>query len=309
MMTAIGAISLIYVKRLIKMADIIAASSIEGLMGTDMAYSKRIQEIRNQEGQKVSAKNLRSLLKDSKILKSHKKCSKVQDAYSLRCIPQVHGAVRDAYNYAAKIIENEMNSSTDNPLVFPETGEVISGGNFHGQTVAIPMDALKIAVSALASISERRLYKLMNENETGLYPFLSKDAGLNSGFMMLQVTAASLVSENKILSHPASVDSIPTSLGQEDHVSMGTIAARKLMEVIENTADVLSIELFAAMMALRFREPLISSLALNGLKKFFFKRIKAVDCDRPFYKDIEKINKMLLNGDFNKEISKYVEIK
>ena len=307
-MTSIAALNIIYADNLIKTADIVAAASVDALRGTDIAFRKDIQEIRNQEGQKVSASNLRRLLRGSQIRKSHKHCGRVQDAYSIRCIPQVHGAVRDCFQYASKIIENEMNSTTDNPLVFLNSKEVISGGNFHGETIAIPIDALKIAISEIASISERRTYRLIDHHETGLSPFITPDAGLNSGFMMLQVTAASLVSENKILSHPASVDSIPTSLGQEDHVSMGTIGARKLAEVVQNSADVLSIELFASMNAINMRKPLKSSKPISELYREFSAVIKPVTRDRAFYRDLEIIRKMVLNGDIVKIIQKNINI-
>lgn len=307
-MTSIAGIALIRTLQLIKTADIAAAASSDALRATDTAFRKDIQDIRNQKGQKESAYNLRNLMKNSGLRKAHLKCGRIQDAYSVRCTPQVHGAVRDAYNYARDIVEREMNSSTDNPLVITDKHEVVSGGNFHGETIAIPVDALKIAVSELASISERRLYRLMDENETGLKPFITNDPGLNSGFMMLHVTAASLVSENKILSHPASVDSIPTSLGQEDHVSMGTIGARKLAEVVDNTADVLSIELFAALSALRMHSGKTSPV-LEAMKRSFFRKIRPADKDRPFYRDIEKIRPMLLDGLFCKVANKYFKLK
>ncbi len=309
MMTSLGAISLIYSDILLKTTDIIAAVSVDALKGTTVAFKKNIQEIRSHKGQIDSAKNLINLLKGSEIRKSHLHCNKVQDAYSLRCIPQVHGASREAYFYAKRIIEKEMNSSTDNPLVFLDTEEVISGGNFHGQMIAIPLDTMKMAISEIANISDRRTYRLIDEKETGLYPFLTKNAGLNSGFMMMQVTGAALVSENKILSHPASVDSIPTSLGQEDHVSMGTIASRKLYEVIENTAYVLAIELFAALMAIYYRKPLKSSKAIDNLMRKFFKKIKPINKDRAFYKDMEKIKQMILNGEIINYIEEYIKLK
>lgn len=307
-MTSIASIALIKSEHLIKTADIAAAASSDALRATDTAYRKDIQDIRNQKGQKASAYNLRNLMKHSGLRNAHRKCGRIQDAYSVRCTPQVHGAVRDAYEYARGIVEREMNSSTDNPLVMTQRNEVVSGGNFHGETIAIPVDALKIAISELANISERRLYRMMDANETGLKPFLTNDPGLNSGFMMLHVTAASLVSENKILSHPASVDSIPTSLGQEDHVSMGTIGARKLVEVIDNTTDVLSIELFAALSALNMHKGK-SSPVLEDVKRHFFRHLKPADRDRPFYHDIEKISPMLAEGKFIKIVNKHFKLK
>jgi len=253
--------------------NIVAAASADALLSTDLPFEKRISNIRNHKGQVDSAYNIYNLLKGSQIRKSHKKCSKVQDPYSIRCIPQVHGAAREVFYFAKGIVEREFNSSTDNPLVFIKEKEVVSGGNFHGQIIATALDSLTIGLCELGNISDRRLYRLLDTNQTGLYPFLIKDVGLNSGFMMLQVTTAALVSENKVLAHPASVDSIPTSLGQEDHVSMGTISARKLKSVIENNFYILSIELFAAMTSLYLRKPLLSSKPLNELLNWFLRML------------------------------------
>ena len=309
MMTAVAGRSLILSEILLKTADIAAAVSADALLSTTTPFEKRITDIRSHGGQHESAENMRNLLKDSPMRESHRKCSKVQDPYSIRCIPQVHGAAREAHRFAKEIIETEFNSSTDNPLVFIKEGDVVSGGNFHGEMIAIPVDTLKMGLSELANISDRRLYRLMDPLQTNLPPFLSKQAGLNSGFMMLQVTTAALVSENKILSHPASVDSIPTSLGQEDHVSMGTIGARKLSEVAYNTASVLAIELFAGMTALKLREPLRSSPVIDDLKKFFFSKIKPIDKDRPFYEDIERITAMVANGEIAERVEKKLKLK
>ncbi|PIP14547.1 MAG: histidine ammonia-lyase [bacterium (Candidatus Stahlbacteria) CG23_combo_of_CG06-09_8_20_14_all_34_7] len=309
MMTSVAGRCLIESEILLKTADIAAAISADALLSTTTPFEKRITELRNHRGQRESAENMINLLFGSPLRESHRKCDKIQDAYSIRCIPQVHGASREAYYFAKNIIEIELNSSTDNPLVFIEDNEVVSGGNFHGEMIAIPIDTLKIGISEIANISDRRLYRLMDPIETNLSPFLSKNAGLNSGFMMLQVTTASLASENKILSHPASVDSIPTSLGQEDHVSMGTIGARKLSEVIKNTAGVLAIEIFAGLTALSMRSPLKSSKPLNELKKYFFRKIKPIENDRAFYKDIEKISEMVLSGEIVSVVEKYVKLK
>lgn len=309
MMTSVGAVGMILSMRLLKTADIIAALSIDALSGTAAAFDKHIQDIRPHKGQADSAYNLRTLMKNSIIWKNHKHCRKVQDAYSLRCIPQVHGASREAFAYALRAIEIEMNSSTDNPLVFIDKGSVVSGGNFHGQMIAIPMDTMGIAMSELGNLSDRRIYRLIDPDETGLYPFLVRNAGINSGFMMLQVTSASLVSENKVLASPASIDSIPTSLGQEDHVSMGTISARKLLDIIDNTADILAIELFAAMTALKLKEPLKTSPVLEQVKKYFFSIIKPVKDDRIYYRDIEKIRPMILSGVLNNIVDKNFKLK
>ena len=235
-------------------ADILAAMSLEALQGSASPFDERVHKIRPHKGQLAVAGNLRKLLEGSEIMDSHRDCGKVQDSYSLRCVPQVHGASRDALAYCAFTIEVELNSVTDNPLVF-DNGDIISAGNFHGQPLALAMDFAAIALAELASISERRTYLLL-EGHDGLPKLLMKDTGINSGFMIPQYTAAALVSENKILCHPASVDSIPTSLGQEDHVSMGSISALKLLSVLQNVEHVLAVEFLTVAQALDFRAPL-----------------------------------------------------
>lgn len=248
--------------RILKVADLLGAMSLEALQGSNKPFDKRIHEIRPHSGQQTVAKNVRHLLADSEILESHRNCGKVQDPYSLRCIPQVHGASRDAIAHCINTVETEINSVTDNPLVFPG-GDIISGGNFHGQPLALVLDYAAIALAELASISERRTYLLL-EGHDGLPTLLMEETGINSGFMIPQYTAAALVSENKVLCHPASVDSIPTSLGQEDHVSMGSIGALKLLNVFKNVEQVLAIEMFTAAQALDFRKPLKPG---NGVEK------------------------------------------
>jgi histidine ammonia-lyase len=242
---------------------------------------------------------LRKLLAASKLRESHRDCGRVQDAYSLRCMPQVHGAVRDALAYCARVFEIEMNSAVDNPLVFVTKGsggDIISGGNFHGEPVAFALDFLGIALSSLAGISERRLERLVNPalNE-GLPPFLAAGAGLNSGFMMAQVTAAALVSENKVLAHPASVDSITTSGNKEDYVSMGMTAAIKLQKILQNTTNVLAIEALAAAQALDFRAPLTSSPKLESSKAIIRGLSAALETDRVLAGDFGKIAAMILS--------------
>jgi histidine ammonia-lyase len=254
LMSAYGAWILERALRLEKIADLIAAMSLEALQGSIRPYDERIQAVRPHPGPAVVAKNVRALLVESEILESHRHCGKVQDPYCLRCVPQVHGASRDALNHCRVILETEINSATDNPLVF-EGGDVISGGNFHGQPLALALDYAAIALAEFASISERRTYLLL-EGHDGLPMLLMAETGINSGFMVPQYTAAALVSENKVLAHPASVDSIPTSLGQEDHVSMGSISALKLLMVFENVEHVLAIELLTAAQALDYRRPL-----------------------------------------------------
>jgi len=237
-----------------KQADLLAAMSLEALQGSAVPFDERIHLLRPFNGQRDVAANVRALLQGSEIMESHRDCGKVQDPYCLRCVPQVHGASRDALAHAIAMIETELNSVTDNPLVFLD-GDILSGGNFHGQPLALAMDYAALALAELASISERRTYLLL-EGHDGLPRLLMQDTGVNSGFMIPQYTAAALVSENKVLCHPASVDSIPTSLGQEDHVSMGSISALKLLGVLRNVEHVLAVELLTAAQALDFRSPL-----------------------------------------------------
>jgi histidine ammonia-lyase len=249
--TAIAVAGLIGAKRLAKTADIAVALSLEALRGSSKPFDARIHALRPHPGQIETAKNVRQLLRGSKVLPSHAHCEKVQDPYCLRCAPQVHGAVRDAIRYAEAVLVREMNSVTDNPLLFPDDGDVLTGGNFHAEPVAFAADMLAIATAELANIAERRIENMVNPDLSGGLPaFLAAAPGLNSGLMIAQVTAAALVSENKTLAHPASVDSIPTSAGKEDHVSMATWAARKLLRVVENTEHVFAIELIAAAQAL-----------------------------------------------------------
>jgi histidine ammonia-lyase len=265
MMLAYAAYILEKALQLMLSADILAAMSLEALQGSIRPFDARIHDLRPHPGQIKVAENVRNLLAQSEILESHRDCGKVQDPYCLRCVPQVHGASRDAINYAANVVEIELNSVTDNPIVFDD--DIISGGNFHGQPLALALDFVAIALAELASISERRTYLLL-EGHDGLPKLLMKETGINSGFMIPQYTAASLVSENKVLCHPASVDTIPTSLGQEDHVSMGSIAAVKLLRVLRNTEYVLAIELLTACQALDFREPLKPGVGVSLCHEF-----------------------------------------
>lgn len=262
LMAAYGAFILEKAARFVKVCDIIAAMSLEALQGSARPFDERIHSVRPHPGQIAVAGNIRKLLAGSKILESHKDCGKVQDPYSLRCVPQVHGASRDALAYATSVVETEINGVTDNPLVF-ENGDIVSGGNFHGQPLAFALDFAAIALAELGSISERRTYLLL-EGHDGLPKLLMKETGINSGFMIPQYTAAALVAENKVLCHPASVDSIPTSLGQEDHVSMGSISATKLLTVFENVERILAIELLTAAQALDFRRPLLAGQGMEA---------------------------------------------
>jgi len=265
-MTAIGVLVLLHAERLLGTASVVAAMTTEAMLGTDVAFSEAYQQARPHPGQVRVAAQLRHLLRDSALMRSHHPdAHKVQDPYSIRCVPQVHGAVADALTYARSVLQIEVNSATDNPLVFPDGadvdpttsstagGRVISGGNFHGQPVALAMDVLAIAMAELGSISERRIAQLIDGRLSGLPPFLVENAGLNTGMMLHQYAAAALVSENKVLAHPASVDSIPTSANQEDHVSMGPIAARQAREIVRNVEQVIGLELLCAAQGLDFR--------------------------------------------------------
>lgn len=303
LMGGYGAFILEKALNLLKVADLLGAMSLEALQGSIKPFDKRIHEIRAHKGQQVVARNVRELLRDSEILESHRNCGKVQDPYSLRCIPQVHGASRDAIAHCVQTVETELNSVTDNPLVFPN-GDIISGGNFHGQPLALVLDYAAIALAELASISERRTY-LMLEGHDGLPQLLMEETGINSGFMIPQYTAAALVSENKVLCHPASVDSIPTSLGQEDHVSMGSIGALKLLNVYKNVEQVLAIEMFTAAQALDFRKPLKPGRGVEEAHGYIREHIAHADEDH-FFKDEINQAVQLLN---DKKLLDHLELK
>jgi histidine ammonia-lyase len=287
-MLAIGILAADRLLRLARTADVVAAMTIEAALGTDAPFDERLQRLRPHPGQAVSAANLRTLLAGSPILASHRDSPHlVQDAYSLRCAPQVHGAVRDAHTYAAGVLSIEANAVSDNPIVLPDAGEVRAGGNFHGMPVAIALDTLAAATVSLASISERRLYRLTDPKKSnGLPPFLVNASGLNSGFMLVQYTAASLVSECKTLAHPASVDSIPSSAGQEDHVSMGMTAARHAREIVGNAETVLALEALAAAQALDLRSPLEPGAATRAAHDAVRDRVTFYEADREFSRDI-----------------------
>jgi histidine ammonia-lyase len=299
-MLAVGTLSLMAAQTLADTADVLGAMTLDALHGTDVAFDARIHAARPHPGQVKVAANLRRLIAGSEIRESHKDCGRVQDAYSLRCIPQVHGAVRDTLEFCRKTFEIEMNSAVDNPLVFVKgegEGDIISGGNFHGEPLAFALDYMAIALSALAGISERRIERLVNPalNE-GLPPFLAPHAGINSGFMMPQVTAAALASENKVLAHPASVDSITTSGNKEDYVSMGMGAAIKLKRVVANTTSVLAIEACAAAQALDFLAPLKSSGALQKAHAAIRKVSPKIEQDRVFAEDFVKLAELVRQG-------------
>lgn len=293
MMTAVGVLTLLKGERLSDLADMAGALSCEAAFATPVAFDEDLQKARKHKGQAITAKNLIQLMKNSQIREFHKACPKVQDPYSFRCMPQVHGAVRDALSYVRSVLKIEINSATDNPLIFPEKKKVISGGNFHGEPVALVLDFLGIVLSELANISERRIACLMDPNITDLPAFLINQPGINSGLMMAQTTAAALVSENKVLAHPASVDSIPTSLNQEDHVSMGTIAARKAREIANNTEEVLAIEFLCAYQGINFRAPLKPGLGTNKIFNRIKQRVKEIKEDRILVGDLVKIKELM----------------
>jgi histidine ammonia-lyase len=283
---AVGALAIADSRRLLDAADVICALTLDAMAGTDAAFDPAVHAARPHPGQGVSATRLLELLVGSEIRESHRECGRVQDAYSLRCSPQVHGAARDALEHAHRVLEIELNSATDNPMVFAE-GRLISGGNFHGAPIAAVFDYLAATLTDLASISERRLARMVDTALSGLPRFLSPDAGLNSGFMMVQVSAAALVSECKTLAHPASVDSIPTSAGQEDHVSMSTWAARKLARVVELTQQVLGMEYLAAVQALEFQRPLKTSPALEIAAERLREAVPRLGDDRYMASDMD----------------------
>ena len=293
-MTAVGALVVHDAALLMKAADIAAAMSLEALRGTRTAYDERIGRIRPHPGQLASSANLLKLTADSRIMESHENCGKVQDAYSLRCVPQVHGASKDAVRRARETIEIEMNSATDNPLIFPDTGEVISGGNFHGQPVALVMDYLKTALAEIGSISERRVNRMLDAHLSDLPPFLTAYPGVDSGLMITQYTAAALVSENKVLAHPACVDSIPTSANQEDHVSMGTIAARQSREILENSRHVIAIEMLVAAQGLDFLKPLEPGVGVQAAYKAVRAEVPHLEEDRVPAEDIATVYRLLV---------------
>ncbi len=305
-MTAIGAKALYKAINLVKNSDIAASMTLEALKGTKKAFDKRIHEKRAYKGQKDTAENMRKILVESEIMESHKDCGKVQDSYTLRCIPQVHGPVRDTINYVKSMLEIEMNSATDNPMVFADDEELVSGGNFHGESVAFLMDFLRITIAELGNISERRIERLVNPALSELPAFLVKEGGLNSGFMLSHVTAAALVSENKVLSHPASVDSIPTSANKEDHVSMGTIGARKTLEVVENVETIIGIEFLTAAQALEFLKPLRPAKPLIPVIEKIRESIPCWDKDRYMADDIDKITEMVRENTLIDEIEKII---
>jgi histidine ammonia-lyase len=307
MMTAFASLIVYESQLLVKLADIACALSVEALKGTDTAFDERIHKLRPYPGQLASARNLRLLMKGSEIRESHRhNDDRVQDAYSLRCAPQVHGASRDALEYVADKVSIEINSANDNPLIFPKEKQHLEGGNFHGQPMALAMDFAAIALSELANISERRIERMVNGALSRLPRFLTKNGGLNSGLMIAQYTAASLVSENKVLAHPASVDSIPTSANQEDHNSMGSIAAQKCLRILMNAQTVNAIEMMTAAQAIDFHKPLRCGKGTDAAYRTIRKRVSFLDHDRIIHDDIQKMLSLVADGSILTAVEKSV---
>lgn len=300
-MTSVGTLAVYDAMNLLKAQDIVAAMTVEGLRGITDAYYHRVHEVRPQVGQIKTAKNMLRILEGSSLTTKQGEL-RVQDAYTLRCIPQIHGASKDAVDYVKRVIEIEINSATDNPVIFTEEDRVISGGNFHGQPVALAMDFLGIALSEVANVAERRIERLVNYQLNDLPAFLTKIGGLNSGFMIAQYSAAALVSENKILAHPASVDSIPSSANQEDHVSMGTIGARKARSIIYNASRVVGIEYLAAAQAIYLRGEVTLGKGTAPAYKLIRENIKPLEEDRIMYIDINKASELVTSGNLVKVV-------
>jgi histidine ammonia-lyase len=299
-MAAVGALALYRAERITRLADVAGAMTVEGLKGTPVAFDERIHAARAHAGQQEVAAHLRELISDSEIRASHlKNDPRVQDAYSLRCIPQVHGAVRDALAHARGVVEIETGSATDNPLVFPDTGEVLSGGNFHGAPLALVFDYAAMAMTDLMSISERRIDRLVNPDANeDLPPFLTSQAGISSGFMMMQIVAASLLNEAKVLAHPASIDNVPTDGGKEDHVSMGMTAATKLRALVELAETITAIELITAAQALEYRKPLRPGRGVLPAYEIVRRHVPPLTVDRAMSAEIEAVAHSIRNGEF-----------
>lgn len=287
------------IRRIFDAAIIAGALSVDAALGSDTPFDARVHQARNQVGQVECAQRFRSLLAGSEIRESHRDCSRVQDPYSLRCQPQVMGACLDSIHHGEQILFREANSVSDNPLVFSDDDSILSGGNFHAEPIAMVADQLAVAVSEIGALSERRLALLIDQHLSDLPPFLVSDGGLNSGFMIPQVTAAALASENKQLAVPASVDSLPTSANQEDHVSMATYAARRLRTMCDNVAGIVAIEILAACQGIDFRKPLKTSGPLQSVYEKIRNHVEFYEEDRPFHEDIQRVTQMILSGEIN----------
>jgi len=295
---AIGLITWHRAKQLLDMADLAGAMSLEALKGSPVAFDARIHQARPHRGQLQVAERLSRFLRESEIRKSHIDCGRIQDAYSLRCMPQVHGPVRECLEYVRNVAAIEINSATDNPLVFADTGEVLSGGNFHGQSLGLALDFLTISLSVLANIAERRIERLLNPEYGDLPAFLADNPGLNSGFMIAQVAAAALASENKVLSHPASVDSIPTSGNKEDHVPMAMGAALKLKQVVANLERIVAIEFLCAAQGIDYLRPLKAGVTVEAAYEHIRRHVSHLSVDRVLSADIERMIEMMKEETF-----------
>lgn len=305
-MLALGALALVEAKKILKLADIISCLTLDAVRGTSSAFNEKISLLKPHPGQLDVSRNLLKIINGSEIVHSHKDDGKVQDPYSLRCIPQVHGACRQTIRHTEEVFNIELNSVTDNPLVFADTNEVISGGNFHGEALALSMDYLAMGLSEICNIAERRVEKMMNPNFSDLPAFLTKNSGLNSGLMIAHVTMAALASENKYLCHPASVDSIPTSTDKEDHVSMGVTSGRKLHEVLSNVQYGLAIELLCNTQGIEFLRPLKTSPALEKVIVLVRKHVQPIEEDRVFHKDIENLTKLIKSNELIREVESVI---
>lgn len=296
-MCALASKAIVECENLVRVADLLCAMSLDGLRGSTKAFDEELHSLKPHAGNIKVAKNIRNLIKGSKILESHKGCHRVQDPYSFRCAPQVHGAVRQSLAHAKQVVETELQAVTDNPIIFADRNEVISGGHFHGEALAMVMDYLAIGMSELCNISERRVVKLVNPEFSELPVFLTKNPGLNSGLMIAQYTSAALVSENKVLSHPASVDSVPTNNDKEDHVSMGITSGRKLHEILFNVRHCLAIEALTASQAIHLLRPLQSSKIIEKAISCIREVVPPIESDRYFAKDVESIAELILSND------------
>jgi histidine ammonia-lyase len=294
-MTGIGALALVRAEQLITLADVAGAMTLEALRGSLVPFDERLQAVRPHPGQAASARNLRLLLRDSEVMVSHKDCGKIQDSYTLRCMPQVHGGVRDAMAFARELLSREVNAATDNPLIFAESGDILPGGNFHGHPVALALDFMAMALAGLCGISERRIERLVNPQLSELPPFLVKASGLHSGFMVAQISAASLVSETKVLASPASVDSIPTSGSKEDFVSMGWLAAIKAAQVTDRLAAVLTLEFLCAAQGLDFLRPLRPGRGVLRAYEVLRSHVPHLEEDRVLRQDFDRVFPLLLD--------------
>lgn len=296
-MLALGVLALADAEDAAQLADIAGAMTVEGMLGSHRPFIPRVHDVRPHPGQAAVAAHVRQLVAGSEINASHQEsCSRVQDAYSLRCMPQVHGAVRDGHAFVRQVLERELNAATDNPLLFADDEEVVSAGNFHGQPLSQALDMLAISTATLGSISERRVEQLVNPSLSNLPPFLSRDSGLNSGYMIAQVTSAALVVENRVLCHPASVDTIPSSAGREDHVSMGMTAALKARSVVDHVRHCLAIEMLCAAQALDFRLPLKAGAGAAAAHQAIRARVPTLETDRELYRDMAAVRALMDDG-------------